>query len=136
MELGGKSPGQLLCQHPDVAKISFTGSVPTGVKVLKAAADTMKHTTMELGGKSPLIVFDDADLTNALRGVLIGNFITQGAVCSAGTRVFVQRRIYDRFASMVVDATRGMKLGDPTDEDVKIGATINAAHALKVLKYT
>merc|ERR1719370_430917 len=135
MELGGKSPGQLLCKHPDIAKISFTGSVPTGIAVLKQAADTMKHTTMELGGKSPLIVFDDADLTNALRGVLIGNFITQGAVCSAGTRVFVHRNIYDRFAEMVVNAANAMKIGDPMDEDVKIGATINAPHALKVLKY-
>lgn len=127
--------GKLLCRHPDVAKISFTGSVSTGISVLKEAADTMKHTTMELGGKSPLIVFEDADLTNALRGVLIGNFITQGAVCSAGTRVFVHRTIYDRFSKMVVDATNAMKIGDPLDEDVKIGATINAPHAKKVLKF-
>jgi len=132
---GQGKAGQLLCQHPDIAKISFTGSVATGIAVLKQSADTMKHTTMELGGKSPLIVFDDADLVNALRGVLIGNFITQGAVCSAGTRVFVHRSIYDTFVEMVVDAANRMKIGDPMDEDVKIGATINAAHAQKVLTY-
>merc|ERR1712142_1429766 len=132
---GQATAGELLCRHPDVAKISFTGSVATGIAVLKQSADTMKHSTMELGGKSPLIVFDDADLTNALRGVLIGNFITQGAVCSAGTRLFLQRGVYERFSQMVVDAAIKMKIGDPMEGDVKIGATINAAHARKVLTY-
>lgn len=127
--------GQLLCEHPGVAKISFTGSVTTGQKVIKASADTMKHMTMELGGKSPLIIFDDADLDNAVRGVLIGNFITQGAVCSAGTRVFVHRAVYDQFVEKLVKATESMKIGDPTDDDVMIGATINEGHALHVLGY-
>jgi betaine-aldehyde dehydrogenase len=76
--------------HPDVAKVSITGEVGTGKAVMAAAADTLKAVTLELGGKSPLLVFDDADVDNAVAGAMMGNFYTQGEVCSNGTRVFVQ----------------------------------------------
>lgn len=77
---GAVETGEAICKHSDVAKISFTGSVPTGQKILKACADGIKKVTLELGGKSPLIVFDDCDLKNAVKGALIGNFLTQGQV--------------------------------------------------------
>ncbi len=90
---GDRDTGPLLVNHPDVAKVSLTGSVPTGRKVAAAAAGSLKHVTMELGGKSPLIVFDDADIDSAVGGAMLGNFYSTGQVCSNGTRVFVQRKI-------------------------------------------
>src|SRR5690606_10339086 len=87
--------GAALAGHPAAAKVSLTGSVPTGRKVLALAGSSMKHATMELGGKSPLIVFDDADLENAIGGAMLGNFYSSGQVCSNGTRVFLQSGIHD-----------------------------------------
>ena len=89
--------GAGLVGHDVVAKVSVTGSVPTGRKVLSLAGSKMKHATMELGGKSPLIVFDDADLENAIGGAMLGNFYSTGQICSNGTRVFVQKGLHDRF---------------------------------------
>jgi betaine-aldehyde dehydrogenase len=94
---GDRSTGPLLVNHKDVAKVSLTGSVPTGKKVAGAAASDLKHVTMELGGKSPLIVFDDADLESAIGGAMLGNFYSTGQVCSNGTRVFVQKGIKQKF---------------------------------------
>ena len=127
--------GAELSTHPDVAKISFTGSVPTGAKIMKAAADTIKHVTLELGGKSPLIIFDDADLKNAVKGALMANFFTQGQVCSNAARVFVQRGIYLEFLKAFVEQAEKMKIGDPFNEDTTVGATICKEHAEKVLGY-
>eukprot|EP00095_Tigriopus_kingsejongensis_P001600 snap_masked-scaffold317_size209118-processed-gene-1.1 protein:Tk01600 transcript:snap_masked-scaffold317_size209118-processed-gene-1.1-mRNA-1 annotation:"aldehyde dehydrogenase family 9 member a1-a-like" len=132
---GDSETGALLCQHPGLTKLSFTGSVPTGVKIMQAGAVGIRNVTLELGGKSPLIIFDDAHLKNAVKGALMANFLTQGEVCSNGTRVFVQRGIYPQFLAEFVKQARRMKIGDPLNEDTTVGATINADHALKVLGF-
>lgn len=127
--------GAALAGHPDVDKVSLTGSVPTGKKVLSLAGSQMKHATMELGGKSPLIIFDDADLENAVGGAMLGNFYSAGQVCSNGTRVFVQNRLHDRFVERLTERTRAIKLGDPLDPDTQMGPLINKAQFDKVTGY-
>lgn len=132
---GGGETGKLLCQHPDVAKISFTGSVNTGKEVMKLCADGMKRVTLELGGKSPLLVFRDADVTESVKATLIGNFLTQGEVCSNCTRVYVERPIIGEFIEHLVKATQRLKVGNPVDPETAVGATISAEHAERVLQY-
>jgi len=127
--------GAAMTNHPGFAKFSFTGSVPTGTRIMQAAAERIQNITLELGGKSPLIIFDDADLKNAVKGALMANFFTQGEVCSNGTRVFVQKGIYDQFLAEFVKHTKRMKMGDPYGEDTTVGATISKEHAEKVMAY-
>jgi len=132
---GEGETGALLTQHQDCDKLSFTGSVPTGTKIMEAGAKGIKNVTLELGGKSPCIIFDDADLKNAVKGALMANFLTQGEVCSNGTRVFVQTGIYDKFLEEFVKQVKRMKAGDPLDEDTTVGGTISSFQAEKVLSY-
>ena len=132
---GDARTGVALVAHPDVAKVSITGEVGTGKAVMAAAADTLKAVTLELGGKSPLIVFDDADVDNAVSGALMGNFYTQGEVCSNGTRVFVQAGIHDEFVAKLVERTARMVVGDPMDPATDVGALIGADHLTKVTGY-
>lgn len=127
--------GTALVSHPDVAKVSLTGSVGTGKRVLALAGEHMKHATMELGGKSPLIVFDDADLENAVSGAMLGNFYSTGQVCSNGTRVFLQKGIYDRFLERLTQRTRAIRIGDPLDPDSHLGPLISEAQLERVLTY-
>ena len=127
--------GAALVTDPRVAKVSLTGSVPTGRKVYAAAADGMKHVTMELGGKSPLIVFDDADLENAVGGAILGNFYSTGQVCSNGTRVFVQSGIRERFLARLAERVAQARLGDPRDEATTIGPMVSARQRDIVLGY-
>ncbi|WP_424831887.1 betaine-aldehyde dehydrogenase [Ruegeria sp.] len=117
--------GASLVTDPRVAKVSLTGSVPTGRKVYAAAADGMKHVTMELGGKSPMIVFDDADIENAVSGAILGNFYSSGQVCSNGTRVFVQKGIKEAFLKRLAERLANAKIGDPMDEDVSFGPMVS-----------
>jgi len=117
--------GASLVTDPRVAKVSLTGSVPTGRKVYAAAADGMKHVTMELGGKSPMIVFDDADIENAVSGAILGNFYSSGQVCSNGTRVFVQKSIKEAFLKRLSERLDHAKIGDPMDEDVSFGPMVS-----------
>jgi betaine-aldehyde dehydrogenase len=133
--LGKGEIGAALATHPEIAKISLTGSVPTGKRVMAAAASTLKHVTMELGGKSALIVFDDADVEDSVSAAILGNFFTQGEICSNGTRVFVQRGIRDAFLDRLVARTRAIRLGDPLDPATQMGPLISAAHVEKVLGY-
>ncbi|XP_061440243.1 4-trimethylaminobutyraldehyde dehydrogenase [Rhineura floridana] len=132
---GGAATGQFLCQHPNVAKVSFTGSVPTGIKIMELAAKGIKPVTLELGGKSPLIIFSDCILENAVKGALMANFLTQGEVCCNGTRVFVQREILNSFTKEVVKQTQKIKISDPLLEDTRMGALINRPHLEKVLSF-
>jgi betaine-aldehyde dehydrogenase len=132
---GDARTGEALTRHPGVAKVSLTGEVSTGKKVMAAASVTLKHVTLELGGKSPLIVFDDADLDNAVSGAMLGNFYTQGEICSNGTRVFVQRAIADEFVARLRDRTAKLCIGDPLDSGTDIGALISEPHLEKVLGY-
>ena len=100
--LGAGETGSALVQHPDVAKVSLTGSVATGKRVAAMAAGTLKKVTLELGGKSPIVIFDDCDFDSAVNAALAGNFYSTGQVCSNGTRVFVHEAIYDAFVDEVV----------------------------------
>ncbi|MBN9244221.1 MAG: betaine-aldehyde dehydrogenase [Mesorhizobium sp.] len=127
--------GAALVEHEVVAKVSVTGSVPTGRRVLALAGSKMKHATMELGGKSPLIVFDDADIENAIGGAMLGNFYSAGQVCSNGTRVFVQKGIHDRFVERLVERAKTIRLGDPLDPDTQMGPLVNKAQHDKVVSY-
>ncbi len=128
--------GAWLTNNEDIAKVSFTGEVGTGKKVMAAAASSLKQVTMELGGKSPLIIFNDADIDNAVSAAMLGNFYTQGEVCTNGTRVFVQRDIYPRFIEKLLQRTRdNIVCGDPMDPATNFGALISKAHQDKVLSY-
>jgi len=132
---GDARVGQALTAHPGIAKVSLTGEVGTGKKVMAAAAATLKYVTLELGGKSPLIVFEDADLDDAVSAALLANFYTQGEVCSNGTRVFVHESLHDDFvARLQVRATK-MRIGDPMDPQTDVGALISKDHMDKVLTY-
>ncbi|XP_075472914.1 4-trimethylaminobutyraldehyde dehydrogenase isoform X1 [Ascaphus truei] len=132
---GGAATGEFLCKHPNVAKVSFTGSVPTGSKVMEMAAKNIKPVTLELGGKSPVIIFSDSDLENAVNGAMMANFLTQGQVCCNGTRVFVQRDILEKFTEEVVKRAKKIKIGDPLLEDTRMGPLINRPHLEKVLGF-
>ena len=127
--------GAALVAHPDVAKASLTGETSTGSKVLKSAADSIKKVTLELGGKSPLIIFEDADLDQAVGGALMANFYSTGQVCSNGTRVFVQRSVKEAFIQKLVDRTKVLKLGDPFDPETQIGPLVSSELYEKVMSY-
>jgi len=127
--------GGMLVDHPRIAKISLTGSVSTGKKIFAGAAPQLKRVTLELGGKSPLLIFEDADIHNAVSAALLANFYTQGEVCSNGTRVFVHRKIYDSFLMKLKDRTEKIRVGDPADPDTQMGALISKAHTEKVIRF-
>ncbi|MEY4984268.1 MAG: hypothetical protein RIR62_2534 [Pseudomonadota bacterium] len=132
---GRGAVGGALVTDPRVAKVSLTGSVPTGQKVYAAAAAGVRHVTMELGGKSPLIVFDDASVEDAVGAAMLGNFYSAGQVCSNGTRVFVQKGIKDRFLARLAERTAQITLGDPLDEATQMGPLVSETQLGKVLAY-
>jgi betaine-aldehyde dehydrogenase len=127
--------GAALVTDARVAKVSLTGSVATGKKVYAAAATGMRHVTMELGGKSPLIIFDDADLDSAVSAAINANFYSSGQVCSNGTRVFVQDGIRPRFLQQLVTRTDKAVIGDPLEEATQVGPLVSEAQRSKVLGY-
>ena len=124
---GARETGAALVGDPRVAKVSLTGSVPTGRRVYAAAAEGMKHVTMELGGKSPMIVFEDAEIENAVGGAILGNFYSSGQVCSNGTRVFVHRAVKARFLERLAARVETAVMGDPRDAATTIGPLVSAA---------
>lgn len=125
--------GQMLTAHPDIAKVSFTGESGTGKTVMSDSAKTLKSVTMELGGKSPLIIFDDAKIEQAVSAAMVANFYTQGEVCTHGTRVFVHESIYEAFIKQLKTRTEKMIIGDPMDINTQVGALISKDHLNKVL---
>ena len=127
--------GAGLVTSPAVDKVSLTGSVPTGRKVYAAAADGLKHVTMELGGKSPIIIFDDADLEGAVSGALLGNFYSTGQVCSNGTRVFVHKNIKEAFLTRLAERLDKAVIGDPMDPATTFGPMVSGAQMDIVLGY-
>ena len=127
--------GAMLVDHPRIAKISLTGSVSTGKKILTGAASQLKRVTLELGGKSPLIIFEDAVINNAVSAALLANFYTQGEVCSNGARVFVHRKIFDSFLKQLKDRTEKIRVGDPSDPDTQMGALISTSHMEKIIRF-
>jgi betaine-aldehyde dehydrogenase len=133
---GAAEAGQWLTHHPDIAKVSFTGEVGTGKKVMAAAASSLKEVTMELGGKSPLIVFEDAHIEDAVSAAMLGNFYTQGEICTNCTRVFLHDDIYQPFVDSLLARTRSnIKAGDPMNSETNFGALISDQHRELVLAY-
>ncbi|MEI8036231.1 MAG: aldehyde dehydrogenase [Betaproteobacteria bacterium] len=131
----GHEVGPALVEHPLVAKVAFTGSDATGQKIYEAAARGMKRATMELGGKSPNIVFDDAQLDNALKGVISGIFAATGQTCIAGSRLLVQQSIHDEFVDKLVRFAKTARMGDPMDQNTQVGPVTNRAQFDKILHY-
>ncbi|ALV26037.1 betaine-aldehyde dehydrogenase [Pannonibacter phragmitetus] len=132
---GAGDVGAKLVSHPAVAKVSVTGSVPTGRKVAGLAGANLKHLTLELGGKSPLILFDDSDLESAVSAAINANFYSTGQVCSNGTRVFVQKGLKETFLKRLAERTANAVMGDPLDEAVNLGPLVSKAQYDKVLGY-
>jgi betaine-aldehyde dehydrogenase len=131
----GPVAGATLVTDPRVDKIAFTGGVDTGRLVIRGAADTIKRMSIELGGKNPNVVFADADFDAAVDGALFGAFANQGEVCSAGSRLLVERSIYDRMLEALVEKTARIRLGDPLDRETKMGPLVTREHRDKVLQY-
>ena len=131
----GPEVGEALVTHPKTAHIGFTGGDAAGRKIYELAARHLKTVTLELGGKSPNIVFDDADLPQAVKGVVSGIFAASGQSCQAGSRLLVQKTIHDRFVQMLVDFVRTAKLGDPAAPDTQIGPISTRPQFDKVMRY-
>ncbi|MFI0395396.1 betaine-aldehyde dehydrogenase [Paracoccus jiaweipingae] len=132
---GRGAVGAALVTDPRVAKVSLTGSVPTGRKVYAAAAEGLRHVTMELGGKSPLIVFDDASIEDAVGAAMLANFYSSGQICSNGTRVFVQRGVMDRFLDRLAARAASVRMGDPMDPATQHGPIISDDQLHKIRGY-
>jgi len=131
----GADVGAPLIEHPLVRKVAFTGSDATGQRVYESAARGMKRVSMELGGKSPNIVFEDADLDNAIKGVISGIFAATGQTCIAGSRLLVQQSIHDQFLEKLVAFAKTAKMGNPMSKDTQIGPVTNKPQLEKILKY-
>ena len=130
-----KPAGAAIVEHPDVDKIAFTGSAEVGKIIMRSAADTLKKISLELGGKSPNIFFADADFEAAVDGALFGVFINQGEVCSAGSRILVQRSIYKKFVDAMVEKAKKITLGPPLDRDTKMGPLVSREQFDRVRQY-
>lgn len=131
----GEEAGAALVDHPDVAKISFTGGTDTGRIIMRAAAGTLKKLSLELGGKSPNIVFADADVEAAAKNAVQAIFYNQGQLCTAGSRLLVERRVLDQVLETVVAGTNALVIGDPLDPKTQMGPLVSAAHRDRVMWY-
>ncbi len=131
----GRIVGERLIQHPDVAKIGFTGSTEVGAGVMRGAAATIKRVTLELGGKSANVIFADADLERAAAAAPYAVFGNAGQDCCARSRILVQREVYDRFVSLLVTATQGVRVGDPEDAATEMGPLVSAGHRSTVASF-
>ena len=129
----GNKVGDALCRHPDVPIISFTGGTSTGEKIASASAPMFKKMSLELGGKNPNIVFEDADLDNAVNMATKAAFSNQGQICLCGSRLFVQESIYNDFRSAIIEETKTLQVGDPKDEKSNLGAVVSKEHMDKIL---
>jgi aldehyde dehydrogenase (NAD+) len=132
---GGSTAGAALVRHPDVDKISFTGSTEVGRQIMKMAADTNKRVTLELGGKSPNIIFADADLKSAVRGAQTGIFYGKGEVCAAGSRLLVERSVHQQVIEQLADGAKKLTPGDPLDKNTRLGALVSKKQQDIVLNY-
>ncbi len=131
----GPTAGGALAAHPDVDKVAFTGSTEVGKEILKASAGNLKRVSLELGGKSPNIIFPDADAPAAVFGSMMGIFLTQGQVCCAGSRIFVHESMYDQFTDQLSQMAQGLKLGDPFDPNTRMGPLVSKEQHERVLGY-
>lgn len=117
----GQDAGDALASHPDVDKVAFTGSTATGKLIMQAASKNLKPVSLELGGKNPNIIFDDANIENAVNGSMLGIYMAQGQVCASGSRLFVQEGIYDKFMDAFVNKAKGIRVGNPLDAATQMG---------------
>ena len=131
----GETAGAPLATHPQVNKVAFTGSVEVGKKIARAASDSLKRVTLELGGKSPNIFFEDADFEAAIDGALFGVFINQGEVCSAGSRILVERKIYSKFVEAMSAKAKTIRLGPPLERETKMGPLVSREQYDRVRSY-
>jgi aldehyde dehydrogenase (NAD+)/phenylacetaldehyde dehydrogenase len=131
----GSSAGAALVRHPEVDKITFTGSTEVGRQIMRECADSVKKVTLELGGKSPNIVFADADLEAAVRGAYNGIFYGKGEVCAAGSRLLVERSVHDELLAKLVERAQKLVPADPLDPKTRLGALVNESQMKKVLGY-
>ncbi len=131
----GAKVGQAIVEHPDIAAISFTGGTTTGKTIAATAAPMFKKLSLELGGKNPNIIFADCDFENAVSTSIHSSFSNQGEICLCGSRIFVERPLYEKFVAEFTKRTQALTVGDPLDEKTKIGAMVSEAHTNKVLSY-
>ena len=132
---GGSTAGAALVRHPDVDKISFTGSTEVGRQIMKMAAETNKRITLELGGKSPNVIFADADLKAAVRGAQTGIFYGKGEVCAAGSRLLVEKSVHDQVVEQLAEGAKKLTPGDPLDKNTRLGALVSRKQQETVLGY-
>uniref|UniRef100_A0A831TDE9 5-carboxymethyl-2-hydroxymuconate semialdehyde dehydrogenase n=1 Tax=Thermorudis peleae TaxID=1382356 RepID=A0A831TDE9_9BACT len=131
----GETVGEALAAHPGVNLVSFTGETTTGKRLMRVGADTLKRFSMELGGKSPVIVFADADLERALDATVFGVFSLNGERCTAGSRLLLERSIYDDFVARLIERVRAIRVGDPLDPATEVGPLIHTRHLERVMGY-
>jgi aminomuconate-semialdehyde/2-hydroxymuconate-6-semialdehyde dehydrogenase len=132
---GGIETGRLIVAHPKIKAISFTGSTRAGREIGQMAAASFKKVSLELGGKNPNIIFDDADLDEAVKTSVLSSFNNQGQICLCGSRIFVQEKSYEKFRNQFVKLVSVLKVGDPNSEDTRIGSVVSKEHLGKVLSY-
>jgi acyl-CoA reductase-like NAD-dependent aldehyde dehydrogenase len=132
---GGPETGKALVQHPGVDKVAFTGSTAVGKEIMRSSADTLKRVTLELGGKSPNIVFADSDIDSAVKGAINGIFYGKGEVCCAGSRLFVESKVQDEFMEKLVGRAKKIQPGDPLDPKTRLGAIVSEQQMNTVLGY-
>ncbi|MCY0881936.1 MAG: aldehyde dehydrogenase family protein, partial [Firmicutes bacterium] len=131
----GEVAGQAMVHHPRIRKIAFTGSTEVGKLIMRQAADNVKRVTLELGGKSPNIIFDDADFAKAVPGAINSIFFNQGQVCDAGSRLFIHHKIFDKFLAEMTDYAKNLKQGPGLDESTEIGPLVSKEQLDRVLHY-
>lgn len=131
----GPEVGEAMVTHPDIAAVSFTGGTTTGARIAGHVAPKFKKMSLELGGKNPAIIFEDADFEDALRTTLRSSFANQGQICLCGSRILIQRPIYDKFKEALVAKASKMVAGNPLDPSTKLGAVVSEAHMEKILSY-
>ena len=131
----GPEVGEAMVTHPDIAAVSFTGGTVTGARIAGHVAPKFKKMSLELGGKNPAVIFEDADMEEALRTTLRSSFANQGQICLCGSRILIQRSIYDAFRDALVAKASKLVVGDPLDPSIKLGAVVSEAHMNKILSY-
>jgi aminomuconate-semialdehyde/2-hydroxymuconate-6-semialdehyde dehydrogenase len=131
----GPKVGAAITEHPKITAISFTGGTRTGAEIARTAAPMFKKLSLELGGKNPVLIFADCDLEEAVRTTVRSSFTNQGQICLCGSRVLIERSIYDRFKEKFLEKVRALRIGDPKDEKSDLGAVVSEAHMNKVLEY-
>jgi len=132
---GGPETGAAIVRHKDIDKVAFTGSTSVGKEIMRSAADTLKRVTLELGGKSPNIVFADSDIDSAVKGAINGIFYGKGEVCNAGSRLFVESKVQDEFMGKLVERAKKLRPGDPMDPKTRLGAIVSEKQMKHVLSY-